>query len=76
MSKRILIVDDEQEYLAAIKKFLSEFSYSISVAVSSRQALEIMKKEKPDIVLFDYKIPDMDGEEFFKKAKEKRDSLK
>lgn len=70
MGKKILIVDDEQEYLTAIKKFLSEFNYSVSDTVSSRQALEIIKKEKPDLVLFDYKVPDMDGEEFFKKAKE------
>lgn len=75
MGKKILIVDDEQEYLSAIKKFLSEFDYSVSDAISSRQALEIIKKEKPDLVLFDYKIPDMDGEEFFKKAKELAPSI-
>lgn len=75
MGKKILIVDDEQEYLTAIKKFLSEFNYSISDTVSSRQALEIIKKEKPDLVLFDYKVPDMDGEEFFKKAKELAPSI-
>jgi len=75
MGKKILIVDDEQEYLAAIKKFLSEFGYSISDAVYSRQALEIIKIERPDLVLFDYKMPDMDGEEFFKKAKELMPSI-
>lgn len=75
MGKKILIVDDEQEYLTAIKKFLNEFNYLVSDTVSSKQALEIIEKDKPDLVLFDYKIPDMDGEAFLKKAKEIRPSI-
>ena len=70
MDKKILIVDDETEYLIALKKVLHEFGYSVCITVSSMQALDIIKKEKPDLVLFDYKIPEMDGDAFLRKAKE------
>jgi len=70
MSKRILILDDEQEYLVSLQKFLHEFNYAVCVTITSSQALDAIKKDKPDLVLFDYKLPDMDGDHFLKKAKE------
>ena len=75
MSKKILILDDEEQYLLSLRNFLHEFNYAVCVAVSSDQALDAIKKDKPDLVLFDYKVPDMDGEEFFKKAKELMPSI-
>ena len=70
MNKKILILDDEHEYLLSLQKFLHEFNYAVCIAMSSSQALEAIKKDKPDLVLFDYKLPDMDGDSFLKKAKE------
>lgn len=70
MSKKILILDDEQEYAVALRNFLVEFNYAVCVAISSSQALEAVKREKPDLVLFDYKLPDTDGDFFLRKAKE------
>jgi two-component system response regulator HydG len=70
VSRKILILDDEQEYLAALQRFLHEFDYSVCAIASSSQALEAIKKDKPDLVLFDYKLPDMDGDSFLKRAKE------
>lgn len=75
MDKKILIVDDETEYLVALKKILHEFGYSVCITVSSAQALDIIKAEKPDLVLFDYKMPDMDGDAFLRKAKELSPSI-
>ena len=70
MNEKILILDDEEEYLLSLQKFLHEFDYAVCITVSSSQALDAIKKDKPDIVLFDYKLPDMDGDYFLKKAKE------
>ncbi|MDD5423431.1 MAG: response regulator [Candidatus Omnitrophota bacterium] len=70
MSKKILILDDEEEYLLSLQKFLQEFKYTVCVAASSSQALDAISKDKPDLVLFDYKLPDMDGDYFLKKARE------
>ena len=68
--KKILIVDDEQEYIATLRDFLRELDYSVDATMYPNHALEIIAKEKPDIVLFDYKLPDMDGDSFLKRAKE------
>ena len=70
MNRKILILDDEEQYLLSLRNFLHEFNYAVCVAISSDQALDAIKKDKPDLVLFDYKLPDMDGEYFLRKAKE------
>ena len=70
MNKKILILDDEEEYLLSLRNFLQEFNYAVCATISSNQALDVIKKEKPDLVLFDYKLPDLDGDLFLKKAKE------
>ena len=70
MSKKILIVDDEADYLVALKDFLKYFDYSIEVALFPDYALDVIKGHQPELVLFDYKMPDMDGDIFLKKAKE------
>ena len=70
MGKKILILDDEQEYITSLRNFLREFKYTVGATMFPDHALELIKKEKPDLVLFDYKLPDMDGDAFLKKAKE------
>ncbi len=70
MTRKILILDDEAQYTVSLRDFLHEFNYNVCIAMSSSQALDVIKKDKPDLVLFDYKLPDMDGEYFLKKAKE------
>jgi len=70
MSKKILILDDESEFIVSLKNFLKEFNYSVDATMFPNHALDLISKHKPDIVIFDYKLPDMDGDVFFKKAKE------
>jgi DNA-binding NtrC family response regulator len=70
MTKKILILDDEQEYIVSLQKFLHEFNYAVCVTALSNQALDVIKEDKPDLVLFDYRLPDMNGDSFLKKAKE------
>ncbi len=70
MTKKILILDDESEYLVSLGNFLQEFKFAVCITMTTAQALDAIKKDKPDLVLFDYKLPDMDGDYFLKKAKE------
>lgn len=70
MNKKILILDDESEYLVSLSNFLKEFNFAVCITMTTVQALDAIKKDKPDLVLFDYKLPDMDGDYFLKKAKE------
>ncbi|MCQ9207562.1 MAG: response regulator [Omnitrophica bacterium] len=69
MNKKILIVDDEQEYIIAIRDFFREFDYAVAVTMFPKHALEIIAGEKPAIVLFDFKLPDMNGDRFLERAK-------
>ncbi len=59
--KRILLIDDEENILRIIKKFLQDNSYNVKTAKSKNEAVEILKKQKFDIVLSDYRLPDGTG---------------
>lgn len=57
---KILIVDDERINAALITSYLSK-SYDIIIASSGEEALKIVKKESPDLILLDVVMPGMDG---------------
>jgi len=59
--KKILIVEDELAYLKLLKSQLTERGYEVSEAVNGRKGLEAAKKEKPDLILLDIRMPVMDG---------------
>src|SRR5574340_317577 len=61
MSRRILVVDDEQNMRVALFEALSRNGYEVLVAESGRMALEMMRKGAPDLVISDIKMPAMDG---------------
>lgn len=70
---KIMIVDDEPLILAGIASLLQWEDYGCKIigkAVNGRQALEMMKEQKPDIIITDIKMPAMDGISFMKFAKE------
>lgn len=60
--KTIMIVDDSPVILRNIKKIL-DAKYTVLLATSGKQALKAMPDKKPDLVLLDYKMPEMDGKE-------------
>jgi len=65
---KILIADDEQSARELIVYYLSQTSYSPIVfhASDGRTALELLAKEKPDILFLDVKMPELDGIEVLK----------
>lgn len=66
---KILIVDDEDINIDILKSGLNE-EYDIYAAKTGLKALEIIKKVKPNIVLLDLVMPEMDGYETISKIKE------
>jgi signal transduction histidine kinase/DNA-binding response OmpR family regulator/ligand-binding sensor domain-containing protein len=66
--KTILIVEDEKEIHSFLNDLLAE-KYKISVAYNGLEALEIVKKEIPDIIISDVMMPLMDGIELCKEIK-------
>ncbi len=61
--KTILVVDDEPEALQLFKRMLAsaERGYQVRVAANGAQALRVLRQERPDVVLLDLVMPEMDG---------------
>lgn len=59
--KKILIIEDELAYLKLLHGQLGLKGYQVLEAHDGLEGLEMIKKEKPDLVLLDIKMPKMDG---------------
>jgi CheY-like chemotaxis protein len=59
--KKIMIVDDVQSMLQLTKMALEDPGWEISTALSGVECLNMVKKEKPDLVLLDIMMPKMSG---------------
>jgi DNA-binding NtrC family response regulator len=60
-ASRVLIVDDEPDMLENCSRILSRLGYACSTAENGRAALRMLESERPDLVLTDLKMPEMDG---------------
>ncbi|MGV1099442.1 sigma-54-dependent transcriptional regulator [Thiovibrio sp. JS02] len=60
-SRRILVVDDEQNMRIALFEALTRNGHEVAVAENGRMALEMIAKNRPDLVVADIKMPEMDG---------------
>jgi len=60
---RILIADDEPHVLRVLKMSLEREGYTVEVCANGREALEIIEREHPDVLITDIHMPLMDGEE-------------
>ena len=67
--KRILVVDDEPDFLEVITIRLEANDYEVITACNGNEALEKIKSEKPDAVLLDILMPGIDGLEVLKKIR-------
>ncbi len=70
MKPLVLVVDDTPKNLQVLGKTLYEFGYNVAIANSGRQALDSIRKEKPDLILLDIQMPEMDGFEVCTALKE------
>jgi len=67
--KKILIADDEPDILKVVKFRLIKAGYEIMMAVNGKEAIELVQKIKPDLVLLDFSMPLMNGDEVCKQIK-------
>ena len=61
MSKKILVVDDTAAHLQQLNEIVSAAGYQVITASSGREAVEKAKSDKPDLVLLDIVMDDLDG---------------
>jgi len=74
MSKTILVVDDTPGVVRLLREYLTEHGYRIVSATNGREALYVARHEKPDLLLLDIMMPEMDGFEFMKTFRKERDT--
>jgi len=66
----ILTIDDEENIRDSFRLFLEDFDYTVVEACNGREGLEIFQREKPDLVLCDLRMPEVDGLEVLERIKE------
>ncbi|MEW5850074.1 MAG: response regulator [Myxococcota bacterium] len=59
--KTILVVEDEYAIMDALAALLQDEGYRVLTAAHGKEALEVMSRDKPDVVLLDLMMPVMDG---------------
>ncbi|MGN7610819.1 HD domain-containing phosphohydrolase [Magnetococcales bacterium HHB-1] len=71
--QKILVVDDTKENLDVVKGILSQ-QYNVLLAVNGTLALKIANAQKPDLILLDIMMPDMDGYEVCRRLKAEKET--
>ena len=67
---KILLIDDEQSQITSIKAFLKRRNYSVFTANSGFEGMKIIESTSVDLVLSDFRMPDMTGLEVVKAVKD------
>ena len=69
MNSRILLIEDAPANIQALSAILKEQGYQISIATSGQQALELLARVRPDLILLDIMMPGIDGFETCRRIK-------
>jgi two-component system cell cycle response regulator DivK len=69
MSKRILVVEDQEDNRQIIRDMLSATDYQITEAENGEEALAAVAKQRPDLILMDIQLPILDGYEATRRIK-------
>ncbi len=71
MSKKILVVDDDVAFCTLLQTFLKKKGFDVTNSFTGKEAFDIIDKNQFDVVITDIRLPDSDGMEILKRAKEK-----
>ena len=74
MSKTILVVDDEERLTSLVKAYLTQEGFRVVTAHNGREALFLARQEKPDLIVLDLMMPEMDGHEFMRLHRKERET--
>ena len=74
MKKKILIIDDEVDLTNLLKMRLELHDYAVAPLYTSKRAVEVSVREKPDLILLDVMMPDMNGYQVCKALRDKEET--
>jgi DNA-binding response OmpR family regulator len=66
VNKTILVVDDEERLTSLLRAYLEQEGFQVQTAANGLQALEIVRRDPPDLIVLDIMMPEMDGMEFLR----------
>jgi adenylate cyclase len=69
MPSRILVIEDEPANIQTLSTLLKERGYKINIATNGRQGLEVLERIRPDLILLDIMMPEIDGFETCRRIK-------
>jgi DNA-binding NarL/FixJ family response regulator len=70
--KRLLLIDDDPNLILLVKDYLEFRGYEVVTAENGREALDILEREVPDMIICDVMMPEMDGYSFVKHVREEQ----
>lgn len=73
MAKKILFIEDEPTLQKAVSEVLTQEEFEVLGALDGEKGMEMIKKEKPDLILLDLILPKKDGFEVLKEMKEDKE---
>jgi len=65
-AKTIMVVDDEKRLVSLVESYLTQEGYRVVIAYNGKEALTVAEKEKPDLIVLDVMMPEMDGYGFMR----------
>jgi DNA-binding response OmpR family regulator len=69
-----MVVDDEERLVSVLEAYLSQEGFRVVKASDGRQALFLARQEKPDLIILDLMMPEMDGFEFMRLHRKERNT--
>jgi len=73
MPKKILIIDDDPVIVKYLQAVFSDNGYATCTASSSMEGLEVVRKEKPDLITLDIQMPGEWGPRFYRKLRQDKE---
>ena len=74
MARTILVVDDEERLLSLLEAYLAKEGFCVVCARDGRDALRLARETKPDLVVLDLMMPNVDGYEFLRRHRQERNT--
>lgn len=70
MSQKILVIEDDLDICQLLRRFLTKHGYEVFIAHNGKQGISVAAENKPDLVLCDFRLGDLDGFEVLRSVKD------